>query len=98
MRVYVKTNTDAEYGFDFVHHYPFHKEYGLGKTEEELLEEGVLIDEPSQLPYREDKMQVLKYTEDKGLFYEYEDIPEEPISLLEGKVAELEDVILMLTM
>lgn len=58
----------------FKHFKPFDPKHGLGKTEEELREIGVLVEsipEPEQIAGKE---AVLKY-DGTSLYYEYVDIP-----------------------
>lgn len=81
----------------YQHHKPFHKKHGLGKTIEQLEQEGILVDsipEPEQI---EGKQAILYCNPDtKELWYEYEDIPktdedlqQEKIQALEQSIAEL---------
>lgn len=75
-----------------IHYQPFDPVYGLGKTEEELLKEGILVDSVPEPEYIEGKASVLKYDQAEGkLYYEYEDIPLTGEALLEQKVKQLEE-------
>lgn len=51
--LYLKTNEENE--VIFFHKQPFHEQYGLGKTEEELKEEGFFVDYLKELPRPEDR-------------------------------------------
>lgn len=67
------------------HFTPFDDEDGLNKTEEELLQEGFLVDsipEPKQI---EGKTPVLKYDGTK-LYYEYVDAPIDEMTALKAQV------------
>lgn len=72
--VYVKLNESND--IQFIHYMPFDSEHGFGKTKEELETEGgvfvELVPEPENRP---GKAPVLKYSEEKGLYYEYVDRP-----------------------
>lgn len=66
--------TEEKYSIGFIHFMPFDPAYGLGKTEEELLKEGKLVEkvEP-QTP--SNKKAVMYYNPNgNNVFYEYEDI------------------------
>ena len=82
-----------------IHHMPFHEQYGLGKTKEELEKEGILVDsipEPEQI---EGKSAVLYCNPTKTeLWYEYEDIPKTPEEEQQEKIESLEQSIAELTM
>ncbi|MFO7153926.1 MAG: hypothetical protein DIU64_003055 [Caldicoprobacter oshimai] len=77
----------------FIHYMPFHPKYGLGKTEEELKQTGVLIDSIPEPEVREDKIPVLYYNPNtNSVYYEYEDSPlteQERIAMLEQAIIEL---------
>ncbi|MCU5173785.1 hypothetical protein [Bacillus paranthracis] len=67
---------------EFIHHDPLNPYYGLG-TEEELKEleangEGVLLDKLPDVQGTPGKQAVLKYDKEKGLYYEYVDVPITP--------------------
>ncbi|MEK5197393.1 hypothetical protein MHI49_28670, partial [Bacillus sp. FSL M7-0884] len=67
---------------EFIHHDPLNPYYGLG-TEEELKEleangEGVLLDQLPDAQGTPGKQAVLKYDKEKGLYYEYIDVPITP--------------------
>lgn len=57
-----------------IHHMPFDTRYGLGKTEEELQQEGLLVEELPQAEEMPGKHAVLKYNGTE-IYYEYEDVP-----------------------
>lgn len=77
------------------HTKPFDTKDGLGKTQEQLEQEGVLVENiPPELPFVEGKKAVLYYNKTNGLYYKYEDIPKTKEQLLEERVAELENYIL----
>lgn len=75
------------------HFCPFDKIHGLGKTEEELLKTGALIDTVPEPEDIEGKMYVLKYDKESNTVYpKYEDIPkteEDEIEILKKQVADL---------
>lgn len=79
----------------FRHYKPFDEKDGMGKTEEELLQIGALVDDipqPEQIPGKEP---ILYYNpENNTVYYEYEDKPLTP----EERIAQLEQAILELTM
>lgn len=70
--IFIKFKEDNK-TIEFIHHAPFDPTYGLDKTEEELKEEGLLVEGipvPEVLP---GKRAELKYTAERGLYYEYVD-------------------------
>lgn len=54
-----------------VHYMPFDKEFGLGKSEQELLSNGLLVDNVPQPEVIDGKNPILKVDANKKLFYEY---------------------------
>lgn len=67
--VFVKINSENR--IEFIHHRPFDEKSGLGKTEEELRNMGVLVDSIPQPDTSDpDKIGILKYDGTK-LYYEY---------------------------
>src|SRR5699024_6182997 len=86
------------YVVGFVHYMPFHEVHGMGKSKEELEQEGILVDsipEPQQI---EGKSAVLHFNpETKDLWYEYEDKPKTPEELQQEKIESLEQSIAELT-
>lgn len=79
----------------FQHHKPFDAKDGLGKTEEELLQIGALVDEIPEPEQIEGKEAVLYYNPETNTVY-YEYIDREPTT--EERIALLEQAILELTM
>lgn len=81
---------DSENKVNYTHYMPFDPIHGLGKTEEELLQDGHFVNvipEPTEIPK---KTHVLKFTIEKGVFYEYVDrelTDQEKIAQLEADVA-----------
>ena len=74
--IYIKPNNYD--GFD-VHYIPFDEVYGLGKTEEELLQEGYLVESIPEPEVIEGKAPVMKYDPATNtVYYEYVDIPPAP--------------------
>ncbi len=82
------------------HFRPFDKIHGLGKTEEELLKTGALIDTMPEPEDIEGKMYVLIYDKESNTVYaKYEDIPiseEGEIDILKKQVAELSFLVMQL--
>ena len=74
----------------FTHFMPFDEQYGMGKTEEELLKEGYLIDEIPDPEQKEGKTAEAHYTPERGYYYEYIDTPPAPE---ETGIAELKEKI-----
>ena len=78
----------------FTHFMPFDETYGLKKTEEELLQEGYLIDEIPEPEQQEGKIAEAHYTPEKGYYYEYVDAPEPKpetdVAALQAEVKELQ--------
>lgn len=60
----------------FVHNMPFHEQYGMGKTQEELQQIGALVDDIPEPEQIEGKNAVLYYNpETNSVYYEYIDRP-----------------------
>ena len=79
----------------FVHHMPFHEQHGMGKSEQELLQIGALVDDIPEPEQIEGKVPVLYYNpQSNSVYYEY---VERPLTE-EERLAQLEQVILELTM
>lgn len=67
---------EGKYTIGIIHYRPFDNNYGLGKTEGQLREEGRLVELPQKLPYLEGKDQVMYYSPlENKCFWEYVDIP-----------------------
>lgn len=67
----------GKYSIGFIHYMPFDEENGLGKTEEELLNEGLLIEELPRLEGIPNKAPILYCNPSiREVWYEYVDIPE----------------------
>lgn len=77
----------------FTHFMPFDEKYGMGKTEEELLKEGYLIDEIPEPEHQEGKIAEAHYMPEQGYYYEYVDAPEPKpqgdVAALQAEVDEL---------
>jgi hypothetical protein len=64
----------------FTHNMPFHPSYGLGKTQDELEQEGVLLESIPVPEHREGFSSVMKYDPTtKTVFFDYE-VEVKPIS------------------
>ena len=86
--IFVKWNEKND--VTFVHYMPFDEKEGLNKTEEELLEEGVLIESIPNPEQVEGKGSEMKYDpESKSVYYEYFDLPVDREKELEKLVEEL---------
>lgn len=67
--------TDTKYSIGLIHYVPFDPQNGLGKTEEKLEQEGILIENIPKSQQIESKQAVMYWNAvDKAVFYEYEDI------------------------
>lgn len=86
--IFIKISNDNR--VEFVHYQPFNLLNGLGKTREQLEQEGILVDsipEPQQI---EGKQAVMYWNPiDKNVFYEYKDIPKSKEENLEEKIKTL---------
>ncbi|RXH52484.1 hypothetical protein D6T70_06505 [Kurthia gibsonii] len=81
---------------NFQHFMPFDEVNGLHKTQEELLQDGYLVDsipDPEQI---NGKVPILKYN-GTSLYYEYQDVPIDEITALKRQVVEQEQAIMELT-
>lgn len=84
--IFIKLDENSE--VKEVHYQPFHTEYGLGKTQAELEQEGILVEWLPQ-PEQNGKIPILKYDSISGnFFYEYVDRP----LTQEEKLAKLEEL------
>ncbi len=83
----LKKINDQKYEVQFKHYMPMHPTYGLGKTEEQLEQEGVLIDTLLRPEEIEGKIPKLYWNPvNQETFYEYENIPNSKEENLEEKV------------
>ena len=99
--IYIKTNSEGLVTLQ--HNFPFHPRFGLGKTEEELLQEGFLVDGVPLPEYADDKNPILYYKD--GVFnYVYEEIAiqktdmeimQEENLALKNSLADLWEVVLL---
>ncbi|OAT71865.1 hypothetical protein [Parageobacillus thermoglucosidasius] len=86
----------------YIHYMPFDEKYGLGKTQEELEQTGVLIDDIPPAPTEQapiGKLYVLKYDDvSKTLSYVLKDRPLTPQEEMQQRIAiiqqALDDLIL----
>ena len=76
--IYVQLNKENKSTMQ--HFAPFHEQYGLGKTESELLSEGILVESLPEVKQVAGKKEVLNYDPvNKSLYYEYVDVEPEPL-------------------
>lgn len=95
--VYIKLN--AENGIDNIHYMPFDEKYGLGKTEAELLETGLLVDTAPEVHVVDGKIGTPYYNPiTKEFYYEYQDIELTQEEKQAQKINDLEGAIMELTM
>lgn len=85
--IYVKI---SDGNLDMIHHMPFDPVHGLGIDEETLLLSGILIETLPIPDVIEGKISELKYSQDKGLFYEYYDVPKTQEQLQNERFASIE--------
>lgn len=68
--------TDVKYSIGFIHYMPFDSVNGLGKTQAQLEQEGILIDSIPEPQILEGKSPIMYVNPmRKEIFYEYIDIP-----------------------
>ncbi|PER25444.1 hypothetical protein [Bacillus cereus] len=72
--IFIKFKSKEDTTIEFIHHAPYDPIYGLDKTEEELMEEGLLMEELPVPELQPGKYGVLYYTDERGLYYEYVDV------------------------
>ncbi|BAQ11289.1 phage protein [Bacillus sp. OxB-1] len=101
MPIFIKSNHENQVVYR--HNMPFHEKHGLGKTQAELEQEGLLVDYvPTPDTSDKTKMAVLYINpETKELYYQYEDIPDTPeseVALLRKENATLQSAVSELTM
>lgn len=87
--IYFEKNKETN-AVELIHYQPFDAVNGLGKTEAELLQTGILIDTIPQPVEIVGKMGVLYHTGEKGLYYEYVDVPKTPEQIQAERIAQLE--------
>lgn len=86
-----------KYRVRFIHNFPLHPQYGLGKTQEELEREGILIEELPEPQQIEGKIAVLYCNPvTKEVWYEYEDRSFTKKEQLEEQIKTLQQTILEL--
>lgn len=90
---FIKNLIEDEKGLriGYIHNMPFHPVYGLKKSEEELREEGILLDDIPKPERVEGKIPVPYYNpETNTVYYEYVDRPLTP----EEKAEQLEQAMI----
>ena len=71
--IFIRPNED---GLVDIFYKPFDQKHGLGKTKEQLEQEGLLVDSIPEPEQQEGKIAILYVNpETKELYYQYEDIP-----------------------
>jgi hypothetical protein len=71
--------TEDKYKIGFIHYMPFDETNGLGKTKEELLQTGALVELPQEPQPQEGKIPVMYYNSvNNTAYYEMEDIKPQP--------------------
>ncbi|WP_142414380.1 hypothetical protein [Hathewaya massiliensis] len=88
---------------EFIHYMPFDEIHGLGQTEEELRQNGILVNSIPEPQNIQGKQGILYFEEGKGVYYKYEDMPklegnselEKRVNALEQSNAELMNLIMM---
>jgi hypothetical protein len=79
----------------FIHHMPFHESNGMGKSEQELLQIGALVDDIPDPEQVDGKVPVLYYNpQSNSVYYEYVDRP----LTEQERITQLEQAILEMTM
>lgn len=76
-RKFIKTSGSSS-NVSYVHYLPFDEIDGLNKTEEELLNEGYLVDDIPDPDVVIGATPYMHYTPEKGVWYEYVPTPTEP--------------------
>lgn len=66
-----------------IHNMPFDPVNGMGKTEVELQQMGVLIDDIPEPELKQGKIPIPCYEQSKGIYYEYENAPAQPATTVE---------------
>ncbi len=88
--IFLKYDKDT-LNVSFTHNFPFHPDYGLGMTKDELEHEGVLIESIPIPEKKEGLNSVMKYEPNtKNVFFEYLEVPkteEEKIKQMESELA-----------
>lgn len=78
---------DEIYRIGMIHYSPFHIDYGLGKSEEELLKDGYLVDDIEAPNYKNgQRYELLFNKKENKIFYSYY----EEKSTLEERIEKLE--------
>jgi hypothetical protein len=82
--------SDTKYVARSTHNMPFDEVHGLGKTREELLNEGALVEEPIE-EYRPNTKLVTCYNPTTNeCWYEYEELLNLNSAITEDRIAQLE--------
>lgn len=76
---------------NYTHYMPFDEKHGLGKTQEQLEQEGILVDSIPEPQQTEGKLAILYCNPDtKETYYEYEDMPKTPEDEQAERIEQLE--------
>lgn len=88
----LKEISSGKLDIGFIHYMPFDAQYGLNKTEEELLKDGVFVNEIPKAEIVSGKNSIMFYNPlTKSIFYEYIDAPKNKEQLLEEKIELLQE-------
>lgn len=71
--IYIRTDVNNK--IEVVHYQPFDDKNGYGLSEDELKQTGFLIENIPDPEQKENQTPIAYYTKEKGVWYEYEDIP-----------------------
>jgi hypothetical protein len=85
---YIKTD-NANDRLMYINNFPFDTKHGLGKTEEELLQDGFLVEDIPKPEQIEGKSATTYYTTEQGFWFEYADIPKTPEQIQAEKIDQL---------
>lgn len=87
--IYIQT--DFNHKIIYIHHFPFDEKCGMGKTKEELLQSGFLVDEIPQRPSKDGYTTISYYTKEKGFYYEYKEFQTNVYGIPEEVTQQIQD-------
>lgn len=82
-RKYIEVEGDV---VAYIHYMPFDEKNGLGKTEEELLTTGFLVEDIADPELIDGKYPIQHYSLERGFWFEYKDIVPEPVLNLDNYI------------
>lgn len=87
--IYIQT--DSHNKVILIYNSPFDEKYGLGKSEEELLATGFLVDFVPRAEEKDGYYSITYYTKEDGFYFQYEQLLQKQHDANEAMVNQIQD-------